>query len=157
MATLCTASSATVAFAAFRQASSTWAPLAASASADRRPRPLFAPVTTMVMPVWSGMSSAVQGMAGIVGTAVRLASHRLGTLWPTLGAEPARPHRREALMPSDRHEEQQRFRDLRRTADPALRDRLVEDNLWIARHAARRFRDGGRTPMTSSRWPAWPW
>jgi RNA polymerase sigma-B factor len=46
-------------------------------------------------------------------------------------------------MPVDRHVEQERFRELRRTDDPALRDRLVEDNLWIARHAARRFAGRG--------------
>lgn len=46
-------------------------------------------------------------------------------------------------MPADRDVEQQRFRKLRETGDPALRDRLVEDNLWIARHAARRFAGRG--------------
>jgi len=46
-------------------------------------------------------------------------------------------------LPVDRHVEQERFRELRRTGDPALRDRLVEDNLWIARHGARRFAGRG--------------
>lgn len=46
-------------------------------------------------------------------------------------------------MPADRHVEQERFRELRRTDDPKLRDQLVEDNLWIARHAARRFSGRG--------------
>lgn len=45
-------------------------------------------------------------------------------------------------MPSDREIEQERFRELRASGDPALRDQLVEDYLWIARHGARRF--GGR-------------
>ncbi len=48
-------------------------------------------------------------------------------------------------MPVDRHVEQERFRELRRTNDPALRDRLVEDNLWIARHGARRFARRGES------------
>lgn len=48
-------------------------------------------------------------------------------------------------MPVDRHVEQERFRELRRTNDPALRDRLIEDNLWIARHGARRFARRGET------------
>lgn len=48
-------------------------------------------------------------------------------------------------MPVDRHTEQERFRELRRTDDPVLRDRLVEDNLWIARHGARRFARRGET------------
>jgi RNA polymerase sigma-B factor len=48
-------------------------------------------------------------------------------------------------LPVDRHVEQERFRELRRTNDPALRDRLVEDNLWIARHGARRFARRGET------------
>jgi RNA polymerase sigma-B factor len=46
-------------------------------------------------------------------------------------------------LPVDRHVEQERFRELRRTNDPSLRDRLVEDNLWIARHGARRFAGRG--------------
>lgn len=48
-------------------------------------------------------------------------------------------------MPVDRHVEQEDFRELRRTNDPALRDRLVEENLWIARHGARRFARRGET------------
>ncbi len=46
-------------------------------------------------------------------------------------------------MPVDRHVEQERFRELRRTDDPTLRDQLVEDNLWIAKHASRRFAGRG--------------
>jgi RNA polymerase sigma-B factor len=48
-------------------------------------------------------------------------------------------------LPVDRHVEQEAFRELRRTNDPALRDRLVEDNLWIARHGARRFARRGES------------
>ena len=46
-------------------------------------------------------------------------------------------------MPADRHLENQRFSDLQRTGDPALRSALIEDYLWIARHAARRFSGKG--------------
>lgn len=46
-------------------------------------------------------------------------------------------------MPADRDEEQERFRTLRATEDAALRDRLIEDYLWIARHGARRFAGRG--------------
>lgn len=45
-------------------------------------------------------------------------------------------------MPDDREIERQRFKDLRRSEDPALRDQLIEEHLWLARHCARRF--GGR-------------
>ncbi|MEO7427755.1 MAG: SigB/SigF/SigG family RNA polymerase sigma factor [Acidimicrobiales bacterium] len=45
-------------------------------------------------------------------------------------------------MPDDREIEQERFRALRASGDATLRDRLIEDYLWIARHGARRF--GGR-------------
>jgi len=46
-------------------------------------------------------------------------------------------------MPEEREIEQERFRELRETADPALRDRLIEDYLWIARHATKRFAGRG--------------
>ena len=48
-------------------------------------------------------------------------------------------------MPDDREIEQAAFAELRRTADPALRDRLVEQNLWLARHCARRFSGRGES------------
>ena len=48
-------------------------------------------------------------------------------------------------MPEDREIEQERFRALRASGDPALRDRLIEDYLWIARHGARRFSGRGET------------
>ena len=35
---------------------------------------------------------------------------------------------------------------LRRTSDPALRDALIEDHLWLARHCARRFAGRGESP-----------
>lgn len=46
-------------------------------------------------------------------------------------------------MPDDREIEQERFRALRATDDPAQRARLIEDYLWIARHGARRFTGRG--------------
>lgn len=49
-------------------------------------------------------------------------------------------------MTSDREVENQRFRDLRRTGDPAERAALIEDHLWLARHAARRFNGKGENP-----------
>jgi RNA polymerase sigma-B factor len=48
-------------------------------------------------------------------------------------------------MPADRETEQERFRELRESADPTLRDQLVEDYLWIARHGARRFAGRGES------------
>src|SRR5437879_3353710 len=49
-------------FAVLRQARITDAPLAANPRAASSPRPLLAPVTTMVLPERSGMSSTVQLM-----------------------------------------------------------------------------------------------
>jgi RNA polymerase sigma-B factor len=46
-------------------------------------------------------------------------------------------------MPDDREIEQERFRALRASDDPALRSQLIEDYLWIARHGARRFSGRG--------------
>jgi RNA polymerase sigma-B factor len=46
-------------------------------------------------------------------------------------------------MPADRQVEHERFQELQRTGDPALRAALIEDYLWIARHAARRFSGKG--------------
>ena len=59
VATALTSPSARAAFSALRHAITTCAPFAARAWADRRPNPLLAPVTTIVVPVWSGMSFAV--------------------------------------------------------------------------------------------------
>jgi RNA polymerase sigma-B factor len=47
------------------------------------------------------------------------------------------------MAEDDREREQERFTQLRRTDDPALRDELIEDYLWLARHCARRFADKG--------------
>ena len=56
-----TAARAASARSGLRQPSSdAWRRAAASASADRRPSPLLAPVTRTVRPVWSGMSVAAQ-------------------------------------------------------------------------------------------------
>ena len=60
MAWAATPTRAASAFSALRQPMSTRAPAAARASADRRPRPLLAPVMRIVRPVWSGMSLEVQ-------------------------------------------------------------------------------------------------
>lgn len=46
-------------------------------------------------------------------------------------------------MTDDREVEQQRFRELRRTGDVSLRDGLIEEHLWLARHCARRFSGRG--------------
>jgi RNA polymerase sigma-B factor len=46
-------------------------------------------------------------------------------------------------VPSDRATERERFEDLRRTSDPTLRDQLIADHLWLARHGARRFAGRG--------------
>jgi len=48
-------------------------------------------------------------------------------------------------MPDDREIEQAAFAELRRTGDPKLRDRLVEENLWLARHCSRRFSGRGES------------
>ena len=50
------------------------------------------------------------------------------------------------MAEDDREVEQERFKELRKTADPALRDRLIEDHLWLARHCARRFSGRGEPP-----------
>jgi RNA polymerase sigma-B factor len=49
-------------------------------------------------------------------------------------------------MTDDREVEQEQFSELRRSADPALRDRLIEEHLWLARHCARRFSGRGEPP-----------
>jgi RNA polymerase sigma-B factor len=50
-------------------------------------------------------------------------------------------------MPEDEREiEQERFRALRRDGDRTLRDQLVEEHLWLARHCARRFSGKGESP-----------
>ena len=46
-------------------------------------------------------------------------------------------------MTEDREVELGRFAELRASSDPALRNQLVEDHLWLARHAARRFAGRG--------------
>jgi RNA polymerase sigma-B factor len=48
-------------------------------------------------------------------------------------------------MPAERAAEQERFRALRESGDPALRDQIVEDYLWLARHGARRFAGRGES------------
>ena len=50
------------------------------------------------------------------------------------------------MSEDDRELEQERFRALRRDGDASLRDRLVEDHLWLARHCARRFSGKGESP-----------
>src|SRR3546814_17368786 len=49
-------------------------------------------------------------------------------------------------MSDERAIEQERFAELSRTGDPALRNQLVEDYLWLARHCARRFAGRGESP-----------
>jgi RNA polymerase sigma-B factor len=48
-------------------------------------------------------------------------------------------------LADDREIEQKRFRALRENEDPVLRERLIEDYLWIARHGARRFAGRGES------------
>jgi RNA polymerase sigma-B factor len=47
------------------------------------------------------------------------------------------------MAEDDREREQERFTLLRETDDPKLRDELIEEHLWLARHCARRFSDKG--------------
>lgn len=47
------------------------------------------------------------------------------------------------MADDDRQRERDQFVRLERDSDPALRDQLVEDNLWLARHCARRFANKG--------------
>ena len=51
----------------------------------------------------------------------------------------------EEPMPTDREEERERFRELRRTEDHAQRDAIIADHLWLARHGARRFTGRGES------------
>jgi RNA polymerase sigma-B factor len=46
-------------------------------------------------------------------------------------------------MTEDRDVELERFTQLRDTGDPGLRAKLIEEHLWLARHAARRFAGRG--------------
>ena len=46
-------------------------------------------------------------------------------------------------MPTDRELERERFQELRKRAQPAVRDAIVADYLWLARHGARRFAGRG--------------
>src|SRR4249920_1928348 len=43
----------------------------------------------------------------------------------------------------DREDERERFAAFRRSGDPTLRDALIEEHLWLARHCARRFANRG--------------
>ncbi len=51
-----------------------------------------------------------------------------------------------AGTPEEREIEQTRFAELRRASDGALRDQLIEEHLWLARHCARRFSGRGESP-----------
>lgn len=46
-------------------------------------------------------------------------------------------------MSEDREVEHERFVKLRATEDPGLRNELIEEHLWLAKHAARRFAGRG--------------
>lgn len=62
-----------------------------------------------------------------------------GTLDPSATSE----MRSTSAMPDEREIEQQRFAELRRTSDAALRDQLIVEHLWLAQHCARRFSGRG--------------
>jgi RNA polymerase sigma-B factor len=47
------------------------------------------------------------------------------------------------MTDDDRLREQERFTRLRDTDDPRLRNELIEEYLWLARHCSRRFADKG--------------
>jgi RNA polymerase sigma-B factor len=47
------------------------------------------------------------------------------------------------MAEDDRQQEQERFARLRETNDQKLRDELIEEHLWLARHCARRFSEKG--------------
>ena len=47
------------------------------------------------------------------------------------------------MTEDDREREHDRFAELRRAESPALRDELIEEHLWLARHCARRFAGKG--------------
>lgn len=49
-------------------------------------------------------------------------------------------------MPDEREIERQRFQELRKHGDARLRDELVEEHIWLARHCARRFSGKGESP-----------
>lgn len=49
-------------------------------------------------------------------------------------------------MSDERQVEQERFAKLCSTGDPALRNELVEEYMWLARHCARRFSGRGESP-----------
>ena len=51
-----------------------------------------------------------------------------------------------APMPVDRDTEQERFRELQSSGSARLRDELIEEYLWIARHATKRFSGRGENP-----------
>src|SRR5688572_12852574 len=59
---------------------------------------------------------------------------------PTLVAVPDAPASDADLKRKAEHEA---FLRLRSTRDPKVRDQLIEDHLWLARHAARRFAGRG--------------
>jgi RNA polymerase sigma-B factor len=46
-------------------------------------------------------------------------------------------------VPTDREIEHEQFLELRQREDPGLRDEIIADHLWLARHGARRFAGRG--------------
>jgi hypothetical protein len=69
-------------FAVLRQASTTLAPRRASSRALTSPRPLLAPVTTAVRPLWSGICSLVHvALIGYLLASERLQGTRTIFLW----------------------------------------------------------------------------
>lgn len=50
------------------------------------------------------------------------------------------------MSEDEREHEQRRFSELRRGESSVLRDQLIEEHLWLARHCARRFSGKGESP-----------
>ena len=90
---------AVVVFAGSRAARTTCAPAPASASADCRPSPPFAPVTTAVRPLRSGMSLLGPGQCTVLSTAA--STSLTGTVVPSV---PGRPRPRPGRVPATRRQ-----------------------------------------------------
>ncbi|MGK2948086.1 MAG: SigB/SigF/SigG family RNA polymerase sigma factor [Acidimicrobiales bacterium] len=50
------------------------------------------------------------------------------------------------MSEDEREDEQRQFTELRRGKSSSLRDQLIEEHMWLARHCARRFSGKGESP-----------